>query len=91
VPCKLSPETSNRALREKRARIALKRRQIKPKPVPTYRTNCAVLEGNIHDINILHTVRCCLALALFVTTILADDPYHTLAPYDLAIAADTLD
>jgi hypothetical protein len=43
------------------------------------------------DINVLHTVRSGLALALFVTTILADDPYHTLAPYDLAIAADTLD
>jgi hypothetical protein len=92
VPCKLSPETSNRAaLREKRARIALKRRQIKHKPVPIYRTNGAAPGGNIYDINVLHTVRSCLALTLFVAAILADDPHYTLAPYDLAIAADTLD
>jgi hypothetical protein len=31
------------------------------------------------------------ALTLFVTAILADDAHNTIAPYDLAVAADTLD
>jgi hypothetical protein len=31
------------------------------------------------------------ALALLVAAILADDPHHTVAPNDLAVATDTLD
>jgi hypothetical protein len=41
--------------------------------------------------NTLHTDRDYSALALFVAAILADDPDHTVAPNDLAVAADTLD
>jgi hypothetical protein len=33
----------------------------------------------------------CSALTLFVAAILADDTHHTIAPYDLAVAANTLD
>jgi hypothetical protein len=31
------------------------------------------------------------ALPLLVAAILADDPYHTLAAYDLAVTTDALD
>jgi hypothetical protein len=31
------------------------------------------------------------ALTLLVAAILADDAHNTIAPYDLAVAADTLD
>jgi hypothetical protein len=33
----------------------------------------------------------CSALPLLVPAILADDPYHTLAAYDLAVTTDALD
>jgi hypothetical protein len=33
----------------------------------------------------------CSALTLLVATILADDAHNTIAPYDLAVAANTLD
>jgi hypothetical protein len=39
----------------------------------------------------LQSVRTGSTLALFVAAILADDPHYTLAPYDLAVATDTLD
>ena len=39
----------------------------------------------------MHSVFNNSALPLFVAAILADDPHHTIAPYDLAVAADTLD
>jgi hypothetical protein len=43
------------------------------------------------NFNILHNAASRSALALLVAAILADDPYHTLAPYDLAVTTDTLD
>jgi hypothetical protein len=49
-------------------------------------------QGFISSIfNVLHTFANRSALALLVAAILADDPHHTLAPYDLAVATDTLD
>jgi len=41
--------------------------------------------------NVLHSSANRSALALLVATIFADDPHHTLAPYDLAVTTDTLD
>jgi hypothetical protein len=41
--------------------------------------------------NVLHGSANRSALALLVAAILADDPHHTLAPYDLAVTTDTLD
>jgi hypothetical protein len=41
--------------------------------------------------NVLHRSAYCSTLALLVAAILADDPHHTLAPYDLAVTTDTLD
>ena len=40
---------------------------------------------------ILHALCNRSALALLVASILADDPDHTVAPYDLAVTTDTLD
>ena len=47
--------------------------------------------NNYQDFNVLHTIRACSALALFVASILADDPHHTITPHDLAVTTDTLD
>jgi hypothetical protein len=41
--------------------------------------------------NVLHGSANRSALTLLVAAILADDPHHTLAPYDLAVTTDTLD
>ncbi len=51
------------------------------------------LHGDIIFIknNELHTISKYSALALLVAAILADNPYHPVAPDDLAVAADTLD
>jgi hypothetical protein len=49
-------------------------------------------QGVISSIfNVLHKSSSRSALALLVAAILADDPHHTLAPYDLAVTTDTLD
>jgi len=50
-----------------------------------------LLKGNIpYIISNLHSIRNNSSLTLFVTSILADDPYNTLAPDDFAVTADTL-
>jgi hypothetical protein len=41
--------------------------------------------------NVLHKSANRSALTLLVAAILADNPHHTLAPYDLAVTTDTLD
>jgi hypothetical protein len=41
--------------------------------------------------NVLHSLCNNSALTLFVATIFTDDAHNTIAPNDLAVAADTLD
>jgi hypothetical protein len=49
-------------------------------------------QGDISSIfNVLHKPANRSALALLVAAILADNPHHTLATYDLAVTTDTLD
>jgi hypothetical protein len=49
------------------------------------------MADNYLKFNVLHILCNHSALTLFVASIFADDPNHTLAPYDLAVTTDTLD
>jgi hypothetical protein len=49
------------------------------------------MANNYLNFNVLHTVRGHSALALLVASILADDPHHAIASYNLAVTTDTLD
>jgi hypothetical protein len=77
--------------REKRVRIAFARLKIKQKD-STARTQHRPRRFKIFQyFSILHSGCNNSALTLLVAAILADDPHHTIASYDLAVAANTLD
>jgi hypothetical protein len=71
-----------------RHKINDKQRLAETRPFPAAPGSRVVIS---RIFNVLHGSARGSALALFVAAILADDPHHTLAPYDLAVTTDTLD